>query len=115
MMLMLPEPDLEFDSDSSGDNDNMAAEPPVADAHDGPPLVPVPPGDHISLHATAVQLGVTANNLAARTPHAHNVPDAPEPPTDLFQLEGESFFFEQDGLETEYEGMLRAKGGDPID
>ena len=87
---------MEFDSDSSGDDDDIAAEPPVADAHDGPPLVPVPPGDHISLHATAVQLGVTANSLAARTPHAHNVPDAPEPLTDLFQLEGEFFFLEQD-------------------
>ncbi len=63
---MLPEPDLDFDSDSSGDDDDMAAEPTIADAHDRTPLVPVPPGDHLSLHATAVQLGVTADRLAAR-------------------------------------------------
>ena len=84
-MLMLMEPDMEVDPDSSNDDD-VAAGPSVVDAHNGPPIVPVPPGDHLPLHATAVHLGIAANGVAARTQLARSVPDAdaPEPPRTFF-------------------------------
>ena len=77
----------------------------------------MPAGQHLALYSTTIQLEVAANGAATFTQHAHNAPDpdTPEPPTDIFQLEGESFFFKQDDLEAEYEAMLQAKGDNPID
>ena len=96
-------------------------------SHDEPPIALVPPGDHLSLHAAAIQQGVAADGLTVRTPHEHDVPDELEPPTgvdnsheqplliDEFQLEGESFFHDENAFGEKYEAMTQAGNDGPFD
>ena len=67
-LLMLPEPDLEVDPDSSGDDDDAAAESLVIDAHDGPPIRLVPPGDHRPLGSMLSRVQGTHSAFAAGRP-----------------------------------------------